>query len=230
MDNHNQDIQKALSDVTLFRRVLDQTDQGSTNPFFSKVTLDANLLLQACALFVTLALISIELLHGHTLSKVMILESQIPEMRLYGITIIGLMLLGLITILYYILWCASRHSGETFECYVRRNFKYVQNLSFISDLLMKFFALSLVILSGHAQWVAPLLMAFTGDYLLQGRFFTLSLRVSVCLGLFCILGAISQFMLGDGLLIWSLALFSFVTALSIGWLAVKYRQQQMALA
>jgi len=59
------------------------------------------------------------------------------------------------------------------NAYIVRNFIYIKNLSLISDLLMKFIALSLAILAGKPEWIAPLLAAFTGDYLLQNRFFTL---------------------------------------------------------
>ena len=171
------DVRQAIADVALLRRVLHQieqkrTDQESAGLFGT--TLNANMLLQGGALCVALALAIIEIFSNNASSlEPMILGNESLDLRLAGIGIVALMLLGMITALYFVLWRAARHNGEEFGAYIARNFRYARHVSYLSDLLMKFFAVALVLLAGQSQWVAPLLMAFTGDYLLQGRLFTL---------------------------------------------------------
>ena len=81
---------------------------------------------------------------------------------------------------------------------------------------MKFVAVALVLLAGQSQWVAPLLIAFTGDYLLQGRLFTLPTKVAAALGIVCIGGALLQFLSYSDSLLVPLAVFSVISAFSVG--------------
>ena len=160
------DVRQAIADVALLRRVLHQieqkrTDQESAGLFGT--TLNANMLLQGGALCIALALAIVEIFSDNVISRAMILGNESLDLRLAGIGIVALMLLGMITALYFVLWRAARHNGEEFGAYIARNFRYARHVSYLSDLLMKFVAVALVLLAGQSQWVAPLLMAFTGD-------------------------------------------------------------------
>jgi hypothetical protein len=116
------------------------------------------------------------------------------------------------------------------QSYITRNFKYVKNLSLISDLLMKFITLSLLLLAGKAEWMAPVLMAFTGDYLLQGRFFTLPTQISAVLGIGCLASALTQFASSSHELLIPLGVFAFITSISMARLSIRYQQQKAMTA
>ena len=222
------DVRQAIADVALLRRVLHQieqkrTDQESAGLFGT--TLNANMLLQGGALCVALVLAIIEIFSDNAISRAMILGNESLDLRLAGIGIVALMLLGMITALYFVLWRAARHNGEEFGAYIARNFRYARHVSYLSDLLMKFVAVALVLLAGQSQWVAPLLMAFTGDYLLQGRLFTLPTKAAVALGVVCIGGALLQFLSHSDSLLIPLAVFSVISAFSVGRLLYLYQNQ-----
>ena len=213
------DVRQAIADVALLRRVLHQieekrNDQESAGLFGT--TLNTNMLLQGGALCMALALAIVEIFSDNVISRTMILGNESLDLRLAGIGIVALMLLGMITALYFVLWRAARHNGEEFGAYIARNFRYARHVSYLSDLLMKFVAVALVLLAGQSQWVAPLLMAFTGDYLLQGRLFTLPTKVAVALGVACIGGALLQFLSHSDSLLIPVAVFSAISAFSVG--------------
>ena len=223
------DVRGALSDIALMRRVLDQVEQDRADTNLFGITVDANLLLQGLALGGVLILLVLEVFGNPSISRL------VDEMRSGGphLTEIGLLGFGLcmlLILLYFVLWRAARHSGEEMLAYTARNFRYARSFSFMSDLLMKFmFVWSLVFLN-QAHWIAPLLLAFTGDYLLQGRFFTLSNKVSAVLGVLCIGGAALQFLYAPGEFGIPLTVFAVICAASLIKVVVRYRQQSSATA
>ena len=227
------DVRQAIADVALLRRVLHQIEQKRTDQEPAGLfgtTLNANMLLQGGALCVALALAIVEIFSDNVISRAMLLGNESLDLRLAGIGIVALMLLGMITALYFVLWRAARHNGEEFGAYIARNFRYARHVSYLSDLLMKFFAVALVLLAGQSQWVAPLLMAFTGDYLLQGRLFTLPTKIAVALGVVCIGGALLQFLSHSDSLLIPLAVFSVISAVSTGRLIHLYQNQGASTA
>ena len=230
MSGANFDIQKALADIAVIRRALNQADQDQMDSRLVGVTLDANLLLQAVAFMSALALCLLEIASGNAITQTLMLGGQIDEFRRFGIGLMGFILLGLLITLYFVLWRAALHNGEDMGSYITRNFKYVKNLSLISDLLMKFITLALLLLAGKAEWVAPVLMAFTGDYLLQGRFFTLPTKTSVVIGIGCLALAIAQFLSGSSALLLPLGVFAFIAGLSTARLAFRFQQQRTVTA
>ena len=137
--------------------------------------------------------------------------------------------------LYVLVFRASRRAQEDFPRFVSRNFAYLKNLSLLSDLLVKVAALAVVIHLGQPRWLAPLLVLFVGDFLLQGRFFALPLRPSLGVGLLCVGGAGALAVWGDEVLSAStmlnvpLAVFVAVSAMSL-WHLVRRRRAARAPA
>lgn len=229
MSRDDFDVQKALADIALIRRTLDQSEQAALDSRLVGVTLEANLVLQTLAFISVLLLVALEILSGHAITHTLMIGGQIDEFRRFGIGIMAFILIGLLVALYFVLWRAALHSGESVSAYITRNFRYVRNLSLVSDLLMKFITLAMLLLADRPEWVAPVLLAFTGDYLLQGRFFTFPTRASVVLGLACVAGAIAQFASQNPSLLIPLAAFALIAGLSAARLALR-QQQQKALA
>lgn len=213
------DVRQAIADVALLRRVLNQVqkhDTGQSSPSLFGTTVNANILLQGGTLLLALALTCVELFSEDFIFTSLVLNGVSPDFRLAGIGIIVLILIAIGTGLYFVLWRTAQHSGEEFGAYIKRNFRYARHVSYLSDILMKFFALALLLLADQSQWVAPLLLAFTGDYLLQGRLFTFSTKLAVTLGVICIAGGIIQFFLESSSLLVPLAVFSAIIMLSMG--------------
>ena len=212
-------VRKAIADVELIRRVLDQAEQNETpvqTAGLFGVTLTANLILQGLALGVSALLLLIEML---------MLGATFPDIRLVGIGLIAGILIGLVILLYFVIWRAARNSGEELNAYIVRNFRYARLLSYLSDLLLKFTAVALVMLAGHPEWVPPLLLAFTGDYLVQGRLFTLPTRLAVLLGTLCIGAGLYQFLAQIQTLLTPLAVFTLVALISMTRLIRLHRGQ-----
>lgn len=235
MADEQLNVRKAIADVELIRRVLDQVDQAQSRPaapaagLFS-VTLTANIILQSLALTGTGVLLLVEVLGDGILTRTLMLGRQSPDLSLIGIGLMGGILVGLVILLYFVIWRAARHNGEEFNAYIVRNFRYARLLSYLSDLLMKFTAVALVLLAGHPEWVPPLLLVFTGDYLVQGRLFTLPTRTAVLLGALCIAIGLFQFVAGLESLIPPLAAFSAIASVSIGRLIRLHRVQNQNAA
>lgn len=229
MSNTSFDVQKALADIALIRRSLDHSEQDQLDSRLVGVTLEANLLLQTVAFSSALLLLLLEILSGNAMTQTLMTGGQLDELRRFGIGMMAFILVGLLITLYFVLWRAALHSGENVGAYITRNFRYIKNLSLISDLLMKFITVALLLLANRPEWVAPVLLSFTGDYLLQGRFFTFPTRTSVALGLGCVAGALTQFFSQSPSLLIPLAVFALVAGLSTARLALRL-QQQKALA
>ena len=221
-------VRKAIADVELIRRVLDQAEKSEspaqTVGLFG-VTLTANIVLQSIALVGAALLLTIELVTHGAITDLLMLGATLPDIRLLGIGLMAGILIGLVILLYLVIWRAARNSREEFNAYIVRNFRYARLLSYLSDLLLKFAAVALVMLAGHPDWIPPLLLAFTGDYLVQGRLFTLPTRSAVTLGAICIAIGLCQFLAGIQTLLLPLTVFTAVAAISTGRLMRLHRKQ-----
>jgi len=221
-------VRKAIADVELIRRVLDQAEKSEspaqTVGLFG-VTLTANIVLQSIALAGAALLLIIELVTHGAITDLLMLGATLPDIRLLGIGLMAGILIGLVILLYFVIWRAARNSREEFNAYIVRNFRYARLLSYLSDLLLKFAAVALVMLAGHPDWIPPLLLAFTGDYLVQGRLFTLPTRSAVTLGAICIAIGLCQFLAGIQTLLLPLTVFTAVAAISTGRLMRLHRKQ-----
>ena len=221
-------VRKAIADVELIRRVLDQAEKNNspaqTVGLFG-VTLTANIMVQSLALAGAALLLVVELASGGSITQTLMLGATLPDLRVLGIGLMAGILIALVILLYFVIWRAARTSGEEFNAYIVRNFRYARLLSYLSDLLLKFAAVALVMLAGHPEWIPPLLLAFTGDYLVQGRLFTLPTRMAVILGAICILIGLYQFLADIQTLVLPLAVFTAVAAISTGRLMRLHRKQ-----
>jgi hypothetical protein len=145
----------------------------------------------------------------------MMLSVRDQELGWLGLAQVALVGVALLMCVYFLAWRAARHSGQSFDDYLVRNFQYLRNLSFVSDLLVKFVPLSFVVLAGRPEWVAPLLSLYIADYLFQGRFFTLSTRVSLVLGGASLIAAAVQYFGHSTQLVWPLLHFSVISTASL---------------
>src|SRR4030067_1199311 len=113
------------------------------------------------------------------MSQNMLLSAHDAELGFLGLAQVAMTGIALVMCLYFLAWRGARYADQSFNDYVARNFQYRKVLSLASDLLVKFIPLSLLVLAGHSQWVAPLLSLYIADYLVQGLFFSLPTRASL---------------------------------------------------
>ena len=208
-------VQNAVNDLAVIRRAIEKAGNQDTGIPPNTFAVDAGMLFQGICLLITAALIVFELVSSGSMTSIMMMSAHNTEMGLLGLLQVAMMMVTLLMCLYFIVWRASRHSGQSFQDYLLRNFQYLRNLSLVSDLLTKLIPLSLVVLAGHPEWVAPLLSLYIADYLVQGRFFSMSARSSLFLGIVALAAAIGQYLLHSANLLWPLILFAGATVVSL---------------
>ena len=208
-------VQQAVNDLALIRCASDRVE-GKDQPIKARRSaLDANLLLQSISLFLALLILGIELATDHSLSQSLQLSMMSKSYAVLGIIQVGITLAFFVMCLYYIVWRSARHGKQDFGDHVTHNFRYLRSISFVADLLIKFVIFSLLVLAQRPVWIPPLLALFVGDYLIQGRFFSLPIRLSLLLGLACFLIAGLHYLHGSILLTPPLLVFIAVNILSL---------------
>ena len=221
-------VQDAVSDLALIRRAIEKA--GGKNPAIpgNRIALEAGLIFQGLCLLIALGLLVYELLSGRQMTQIMMMSTHDPELGFLGLGQVALTGIALVMCLYFLTWRGAYHAEQGFAEYVARNFHYLRNLSFISDLLVKFIPLSLLVLAGQSQWVAPLLSLYIADYLVQGRFFSIPTRMSLVFAVISFIVAASQYLAHSVQLLWPLLHFSAVTAVSVLFLTAARREASRA--
>ena len=222
--NEKDSIQSAVSDLAIIRRAIEKAAGRDPSIPAHGTAMDAGFIIQGLCLVIAAALLAFELISGHEMTDIMMLSAHDEELGWLGLAQVALAGLTLLMCFYFLAWRAARHSGQSFNDYLVRNFQYMRNLSLVSDLLVKFVPLSLVVLAGRPEWVAPLLSLYIADYLFQGRFFTLSTRVSLVLGGASVIAAAVQYLSFSAQLAWPLLHFSVVTTASLFFLLSARRE------
>jgi len=214
MASSKEAVARAIEDLATVRQALDSVDPAS-QAIRGRIVTSTHLTVQVVAFALAMAMLAGELLTGNWIARNLSLVLVSREIRVSTIALVAQILVVLVGALYFAVLRASRASQRDFGTFVTRNFAYLKNLSFLSDLLVKFAILALVVHLAAPQWIAPLLFLFIGDYLFQGRLFQLPTRSALILGVLCIAAAVAQAWLGSSLVSWPLAGFSLVCALSI---------------
>lgn len=185
----NHDLDGALRDISSIRRIMSQVAGSRGNPLSATHSTNTTLMIHVFALIFSGALLIQELgvnpfaRDGITLGFVLNYSVTSNLMRALLVVATGAFLATLCLGLYAILWTAARREQEDFSSYLARNFRPYSALSFLSDLLVKFSGVAMIIATGHPEWLSPFLLLCTADYLFQGRFFHLPLLASVGGGL-----------------------------------------------
>ena len=219
----NIELQNALSDVEVIKQIINREEKDGR---LVGITLKSNIVLLAAASFLSATLCIIEIISKGSMTITLLAAPHSSELKYFGIGFMALILITLTALLYFILWRAAKHNNEEYKDYIARNFIYFKSTSLMSDLLMKFIAIALLVLANKPEWIALMLTAFIGDYLLQGRFFTLPNKTSMVLGLICFSITLAMFIKTNANLLIPLAVFSVVSISSLVRLLAK--QQQLA--
>jgi len=213
--NEKDSIQSAADDLAIIRRAIEKAAGDNPSIPAHITAMDAGFVIQGLCLVIAVCLLAFELISGREMTEIMMLSARDQEIGWLGLAQVALAGLALLMCVYFLAWRAAHHSGQSFNDYLVRNFQYLRNLSFVSDLLVKFIPLSFVVLAGRPEWVATLLSLYIADYLLQGRFFTLSTRVSLVLGGASLIAAAVQYFENSAQLVWPLLHFSVISSASL---------------
>ena len=213
--NERNSIQSAVSDLAVIRRAIDKAAGRDPSIPAHSTAIDAGFVIQGLCLVIAVGLLVFELVSGREMTEIMMLSARDAELGWLGLAQVALTGATFLMCIYFLAWRAARHSGQSFDDYLVRNFQYLRNLSLVSDLLVKFVPLSLVVLAGRPEWVAPLLSLYIADYLVQGRFFTLTTRVSLVFGCASVIAAAAQYLGHSVQLAWPLVHFAVVSTASL---------------
>ena len=219
-----QNFQEALRDLSTIRRIMRHVASTAGGLRLGVAAIDAAVTIHAIALVFAVAFLIHDLglypFSGPPLGVTALLTLSVDHLflRVFLIGAAAILLFMLSVGLYIILWSAARKDSEEISDYVIRNFASFSALSFLSDLSIKFSAIAIAVAAKRPEWVSPLLLLFTADYLFQGRFFSLPFKLSLALGaLTTIIGA-TQLFRGNPSLSAALSVFVAITIISMGYL------------
>lgn len=220
-------LQKALSDLAQIRQAIERSRGKGQGALLSSVPVDFHLFLQGGALFSALLLLGIEFATKGLQTQTLLLSKYYPEIQVGGMSSIAVFLILVVTLSYVSVRAGARKAEEDTDGFIARNFFYLKNLSLVSDLFVKFCIFTMFVVAGKPEWIAILLILFTGDYALQGRLFTLPPVLSVICGQGAFVAAAACYFYGVTSLIAPLLVFSSVSALSvIRLLAIRRKLSQ----
>lgn len=208
-------IQQAIDDLATIKRAIEKAESGSEK---RKRTIGSSFtthfFIQVFVSIICLMLLLTELLGDFIHTRIFLASAQNQELMEYGLISTGATLISGILFLYALVIASAQKANEDYNVFIAKNFSYLKNLSFSSDLLVKYIVFTIVILAKQPQWIAPLFFLFTADYLFQGRFFQLPIKISLTAGALCIAGMLAQALMHSPTIAWPIATFALLSATS----------------
>jgi hypothetical protein len=218
MMSNSQITKNSINDLAYIQRLLKKIESNEFSMPLNKFAVDINIFFQSLCLVFAIFLAGYELMTEGRITSSMLLSAQDSELGSLGMQTVLIILFALVVIFYFLVWRASIVAKRDFNMYLEANFKFLKNLSLVSDLLVKFVALYLLVATGQAQFVSLLLILFIGDYLIQGRYFNLPFRISAIGGLLSFILCSALYYLKKPDLIYPVVLFVAMTITSILYL------------
>jgi len=225
----DRELQAALNEISTIRRIMSQAAAGKAAPLSS---VNTSIVIHTSALVLSAGILLQELgmsplaTGDVTASSVLELSAGMSGLRALLVGLLAIFLAILCVALYVILWAAARHDNEPVSAYVARNFRSFSALSFLSDLMVKFCGVAIIIAAGHPEWLSPFLLACIADYLFQGRLFQFPVGPSVVMALGAV--ALGCWQLHSGVSSLSVALGSFGVIITASLFRVVARKRAMA--
>lgn len=229
MEYKTAELQRALREVVEIRGVLERVVNRHGAPLRGNA-FQIQLVAHSGALLFSTGLAALEIFTHHNSTNFLYYSYQDERWRLVGVGGIAVFVALLTLSLYLSMWRAARREGEEVNSWIERNCSYLRGSAFLSDLFCKFASVALLILARRPDWVAPLLLLFTGDYLLQGRFFFVPLRAGLMCGLLLVAGSFIQLIYFEGIVLYPLVVFIVITLWSMVRLTAAAREVELRRA
>ena len=157
--NENVVIDQALKDITEIRRAINAAKSSTAGA--KNYSARGNIVIHFVALLLAAILLLFELAIIPSLTERLFATHFIEDFRFLAVYLIFAFLVATFFLFYLIVFYGAHNASEPVPKYLTRNFAYLGGISFISDLFIKFSAVSLVILAGRPDWVAALLFGLS---------------------------------------------------------------------
>ena len=175
----------------------------------------AHLILQALLFAIAILFTLIEVFTGHQMTGFLRAADQQVEFFWYSVAYMAVFLTLSSGTVAMIFVRSAKMTGDGFYDFTDRHFRSFSDLSFFSDLGLKWVTLVALLAAGKSVWIAPILFLFTCDYLLQRRFVKMPNAWTHALAICSLVAAGVQFILGSALLLWPLLGFSLISLVSL---------------
>ncbi len=209
---YKEETQRALSDLEILKKIILNKEKQNQISIASSST---HKILHFIALFFASIFILMDLPSIDLLTTDVIKSASDPILQRMGVINIGIVLLLFIVGAYYVLYKQALKNQHDFSKYVSRYFIYFKNLSFCTDVLVKYAFFSVLVFTGKPEWIAPALLLFLGDWVANGRFFIFKVQMSIAIAIACIALAAILFIMSIYWLWIPLAVFIAVAVLSL---------------
>lgn len=207
------ELKRALDDLSAVRVALERSARAPRKGWTSG-SKRIHFITQVSAFVSALTILGMEVDTGGGHTAAFLRAKSDEAFMVNGLVSVGVFLTFALLVFYMLAWGSAKAEGEAVEVYLDRHFSRLANVSFAADLLVKFVTFSLVIVAGRPDWVGALFLLFTGDWLIQGRFFELPTGASLGAGVLVLLGGLYQISTGSPSVLPSLIVFSVVSAFS----------------
>ncbi len=220
-------VQQAIKDIEIIRRAIERAEvtqkPDGSGP---RSILNAQLCLQGAMVVLGLALYAYEM----TTYQTGLLLSSVTDASVATSGVWSLAGFAAVLVFGFYGFAALRAkaAAKSVDDFVREHFHSLRNFSIASDAVIKLAIVSVVILGGAPELVAPIVSLFVADYLFQGRAFVMSLPLSIVGGAVCTAIALIQFHRGDASL--DIPLLVFVTVSAISMLTVLWEKTSLKSA
>ncbi len=202
---------KVIEDIDFIKKIILAPKDKA---FISVKSLETHIRLNFISLFGVLCLVLWETTTGVITNDLLASQSN-PILQRDGLWNVGLFLIGIVVAYLWLIGKKAKTENQTLHTFASNHFIYYRNFSILADLTLKFSIFALIILSEHPEWIAGLLLMYTGDLIVHGRHFYLPLLQSYCSGIICFITGISMLVMGAPHMIVPLIFFGSVNILSL---------------
>lgn len=213
METENVSLEQTLKELREIRCAIDRV-QSSKRGLGTSGSNYVQLIVHGIAAAAAGALLVEEILvESHTATLLASVSNK--TIQITGLSAMGVILIALLIVAYFFIGGAAHKAGESAASYISRNITYVSNVSFLSDLFLKFIILCALVLAQKPEWFGPALIFFTGDYIFQGRFFNLPLVTGTVLASGCFVLGLLQVLMNVPSVAPALGIFLILTCYSM---------------
>jgi len=193
LDSSNISKEKALEDLNFVSDIIKQFEESRLEK--NVPALKAQLWIDLFLLLSCGTLLFVEWATMGMITRDFYYSVQDSEFRKSGLINLGIITALGLGFIYLLTWINWKKTSLSFSKFLEKNFNYLKKLNIGVDFCTKFIALSLVIAAGKIEYVAPLLLIFQFDILLQGKIFNFTFKQGSIFGLSAL--AIALWMLSD---------------------------------
>jgi len=203
--------QQAISDIEFLKKAISNSqNENHINP----ISIDTHLILNGISFGLAASALAFEISGGGITTDILA-SKTLPDLQVTGLLNVAIFLISIIIGVYAILKSRAKKEKSTLKEFASHNFIYYKNFSILADVLIKFLMFSLIILAGKPEWIAAILVLFTGDLVIHGRHFYLPLLHSFVTSALCFGIAVLMLCYSIPNIGISLGIFTFINGMSL---------------